>query len=47
MNKQSRFIKSVINTAKTAEVRLPWARGQRLTEAIARRNGQTALRKSA
>ncbi|GGG64664.1 hypothetical protein GCM10011415_09090 [Salipiger pallidus] len=47
MSKQSRFIKSVISTAKMAEVELPWTRGPRRAEAMARRNGQTALRKSA
>ena len=42
MKKQSRFLKSVIATAKDARVELPWERGVRRAAAIARRKGPAA-----
>ncbi|MBN9889676.1 hypothetical protein [Salipiger abyssi] len=47
MTKQSRFIKSVVANAKSAEVTLPFARGARRAEMIARRKGQAAILKRA
>ncbi len=47
MKKQSRFIKSVVATSKSAEMELPWARGARREAAIARRKGQALILKRA
>ena len=47
MKKQSRFIKSVVATAKSTDVELPWARGTRRAAAIARREAQTPILKRA
>lgn len=47
MKEQSRFIKSVVATAKGAEATLPRLRGARRQEAIARRKAQAAILKRA
>lgn len=37
MKQKTRFVKSVIATAKSTEVRLPWSRGSRTPRAAATR----------
>jgi hypothetical protein len=44
MKQKTRFITSVIATAKTAETRLPWARGSRTPRAAAARGSAKAQR---
>lgn len=44
---KTRFIKSVTQGAKTSKVEMPWARGRRRAEMIARRETAQPLRKSA
>lgn len=43
----TRFIKSVVKTAKTDIPQMPWARGSRRAAFIAKRQAQPVLRKSA
>ncbi|CUH74887.1 hypothetical protein [Tropicibacter naphthalenivorans] len=44
---KTRFIKSIVATAKTTETRLPWERGAPRAAMIARRTEQQDQRKSA
>lgn len=43
----TRFIKSVVTTAATTHVEMPWARGARRAAMIARRSAPLELLKSA
>lgn len=45
MNIKKRFIRSVISSASTQEVELPWARGARRQAFIAKRQAQARLLK--
>ncbi len=47
MHKQSRFIASIVKTSREADVQMPWARGARRAEMIARRKGLLDIRKTA
>ena len=47
MQKKSRFIASIVKTSREAEVQMPWARGARRAEMIARRKGLLVDRRSA
>ena len=47
MQKNNRFIASLAKTSSEMQVEMPWARGARRAEMIARRNGLLAARKSA
>lgn len=47
MKKQSRFLKSVIATAKDAQIRMPFERGATREAFIAKRKGITPALKSA
>lgn len=42
MSKQRRWMKSAIETAKSEATALPWQRGARRTEMIARRDATSA-----
>ena len=42
MKPKTRFIKSIVETARKAEAELPWARGARRAAMIARRAAQPA-----
>lgn len=44
---KTRFIKSALQRAQDSKVELPFARGQRRAEMIARRKPQAGVRKSA
>ncbi|MEO9575083.1 MAG: hypothetical protein ABJ263_17080 [Tateyamaria sp.] len=44
---KTRFIKSVVKSAKEDTTQLPWARGTRRAAFIAKRNSAAVLRKSA
>lgn len=45
--KTRRFIKSVLKTSKTEEVSMPWARGSRREEFVAKRTTKPLQLKSA
>ncbi len=47
MKKQTRMIKSIIDEAAKTDVVMPWARGARRVEWIAKRSTQTASLKAA
>lgn len=47
MKTNTRFIKGVLETAKTADTQMPWTRGARRAAFIAKRAGQIEDRKSA
>lgn len=47
MKTNPRFLKSILKTSSEVSVEMPWARGARRAEFIARRNGQTTTRKTA
>jgi len=47
MKKQTRMIKSIIDEAAKVDVVMPWARGVRRTEWIAKRSAQSAPLKAA
>lgn len=44
---KTRFVKSVVNTAKSTEVDMPWTRGSRRAAMIAKRKDQAPVRRSA
>ncbi|MGR3270311.1 hypothetical protein [Thalassococcus profundi] len=44
---KTRFIKSIVKTAQTTEVEMPWTRGARRTAFIAKRTAAPVQRKSA
>lgn len=46
MKKQTRMIKSIIDEAAKTDVVLPWVRGARRTEWIAKRSSQSASLKA-
>lgn len=43
MKPKARFIASVLETVAKQDVKMPWSRGDRRAEMIARRNGQTLV----
>lgn len=45
MKPKSRFIKSVVETARKSDVQLPWERGPRRKETIARRQAAAETRR--
>lgn len=47
MQKNSRFIASIVKTSRKVDVQMPWARGARRAEVVARRKGLLAVRKTA
>ncbi|UWR34194.1 hypothetical protein K3759_03610 [Sulfitobacter sp. W027] len=47
MKKNPRFIKSVVETAAKNDTVMPWARGTRRAAFIAKRAGDTPVRKTA
>lgn len=44
---KTRFVKSVVATAKTTDVKMPWARGHRRDAMVAKRKDVTPERRSA
>ena len=42
MTRKSRFIKSVVETARKTETDMPWSRGARRAEMIARRSADNS-----
>ena len=47
MQKKSRFIASIVKTSREVDAQMPWTRGARRAEMIARRKGLLAVRKTA
>ncbi|SPF77641.1 hypothetical protein [Pseudoprimorskyibacter insulae] len=47
MKARNRFVKSIVKTAKTTEVAMPWDRGARRAAFVAKRNIKTITLKSA